>query len=521
MSEKIKFDKRNYRKHNDKNKNLINKSLKECGAGRSIVIDNENEIIAGNGIYEQAQKLNIPTKIIETDGTELVVVKRTDLNTNDEKRKQLAIMDNSTSDSSEFDLESLQADFDVEQLQDWGLDVEFENLEEQEIIEDEVPEEVETKCKLGDIWQLGNHRLMCGDSTSITDVEKLMDGAKADMVFTDPPYGMLKENKGVKNDSLDSIHQRDKKSLLEFNKKWIPLSINALKDNGSWYCWGIDEPLMDIYYCILKPYILNVKLTFRNLITWDKGIAQGQNSNLFRMYPVASEKCLFCQCGFQEGFNNNGDDYDYRFEAIRKYIEDECIKCGINEAKKFNSVLGATNKYQHLVTKSHWYLITEKDYLTLRSYAKDLGINAFDLPYNELKQKYNSLWAYFDNTHDNMNDVWHFPRTSQDERKQTGGHATPKPIALCARAINSSCRINEAVLDLFGGSGSTLIACEQLDRKCYMMELDPHYCDVILQRWENLTGKKAVLLNGEQREFKTLRQQSKPRRSQEERKERR
>ena len=155
MSQEIKFDKKNYRKHNARNKDLINKSLKKCGAGRSIVIDNEGEIIAGNGLYEQAQKLNIPTKIIETDGSELVVVKRTDLNTNDEKRKQLAIMDNSTSDSSEFDLDSLQADFDVEQLQDWGLDVEFESLEEQEIIEDEVPEEVETKCKLGDIWQLG------------------------------------------------------------------------------------------------------------------------------------------------------------------------------------------------------------------------------------------------------------------------------------------------------------------------------------------------------------------------------
>ncbi len=190
MSQEIKFDKKNYRKHNDRNKNLISKSLQECGAGRSIVIDNEGEIIAGNGIYEQAKKLKIPTKIIETDGSELVVVKRTDLNTDDEKRKQLAIMDNSTSDSSEFDLDSLQADFDVEQLQDWGLDVEFESLEEQEIIEDEVPEEVETKCKLGDIWQLGNNRLMCGDSTSITDVEKLMDGAKADMVFTDPPYNM-------------------------------------------------------------------------------------------------------------------------------------------------------------------------------------------------------------------------------------------------------------------------------------------------------------------------------------------
>lgn len=133
----IKFDKKNYRKHNDRNKDLINKSLKECGAGRSIVVDNEGEIIAGNGIFEQAQKLNIPTKIIETDGTELVVVKRTDLKTDDEKRKQLAIMDNSTSDSSEFDIESLQADFDVEQLQDWGLDVEFED-EDQEIVEDEL-----------------------------------------------------------------------------------------------------------------------------------------------------------------------------------------------------------------------------------------------------------------------------------------------------------------------------------------------------------------------------------------------
>lgn len=121
MSE-IKFDKRNYRKHNDKNKQLINKSLKECGAGRSIVIDNNNEIIAGNGIYEQAQKLGLKTKVIETDGTELVVVKRTDLATEDEKRKQLAVMDNSTSDSSEFELDLLQSDFDILNLQDWGID---------------------------------------------------------------------------------------------------------------------------------------------------------------------------------------------------------------------------------------------------------------------------------------------------------------------------------------------------------------------------------------------------------------
>ena len=172
--DKIKFDRRNYRKHNDRNKELINKSLKECGAGRSIVIDNDNEIIAGNGIYEQAQKLGLKTKVIETDGSELVVVKRTDLQTDDAKRKQLAVMDNSTSDSSEFNFELLQEDFDTEELEDWGLDVDFAiEEEEKEVVEDEVPEEVETRCQLGDIWQLGEHRLMCGDSTKVDDVEKL------------------------------------------------------------------------------------------------------------------------------------------------------------------------------------------------------------------------------------------------------------------------------------------------------------------------------------------------------------
>lgn len=118
----IKFDERNYRKHNQRNKDLINKSLTECGAGRSILIDNNNEIIAGNGIYEQAQVLNIPVKVVETDGSELVVVKRTDLSTDDEKRKKLAVMDNSTSDSSEFDLDLLQEDFEIEELKEIGFD---------------------------------------------------------------------------------------------------------------------------------------------------------------------------------------------------------------------------------------------------------------------------------------------------------------------------------------------------------------------------------------------------------------
>lgn len=121
----IKMDSKNYRRHNDKNKDLIKKSLKECGAGRSIVIDNDNEIVAGNGVYEQAKALDIPIKVIETDGSELVVVKRTDLKTKDEKRKKLALMDNSASDQVEWDFDNLRGDFDLELLEQMGVDLDL------------------------------------------------------------------------------------------------------------------------------------------------------------------------------------------------------------------------------------------------------------------------------------------------------------------------------------------------------------------------------------------------------------
>lgn len=117
----IKYDKNNYRIHSTENKQLIRKSLTDCGAGRSILLDNENEIIAGNGVYEQAKKLGIPVKIIESNGDELIAIKRTDLKTEDQKRKVLAVMDNTTSDSSEFDVEKLENDFGVGELSDFGI----------------------------------------------------------------------------------------------------------------------------------------------------------------------------------------------------------------------------------------------------------------------------------------------------------------------------------------------------------------------------------------------------------------
>lgn len=124
--EKITFDKRNYRRHDEKNKRVIRKSLEELGAGRSVVIDKDGALIAGNGVYEQAQKLKMPVRVVETDGSELVVVKRTDLATGDEKRKRLALADNVASDLSDFDDDLLHEDFSMEELSDWGLEFEQE-----------------------------------------------------------------------------------------------------------------------------------------------------------------------------------------------------------------------------------------------------------------------------------------------------------------------------------------------------------------------------------------------------------
>ena len=126
---KIKLDSKNYRVHTDKNKMIIDKSLKELGAGRSILIDSENEIIAGNGVFEQAEKQNIKIKIVETDGTELIAVKRTDLKTNDKKRKKLALIDNHSTDTSNFDFDVINVDFEEVELEEWGIEESLINLD--------------------------------------------------------------------------------------------------------------------------------------------------------------------------------------------------------------------------------------------------------------------------------------------------------------------------------------------------------------------------------------------------------
>ena len=472
---------KNTRKHQKKDVDNIAKSIEKFGMNDPIGIWKDNIIVEGHGRLLACKQLGM---------TEVPCVRLDHLT--DEQRREYAIAHNATAELSEWDLDILPDELAELDLSDFDFDFGIEDeKEETEIVEDEAPEvdeDAEPIAKLGDIWQLGRHRLMCGDSTDKETVELLMDGKKADMVFTDPPYGMKKEADGVLNDNLNYD------DLLEFNKKWIPLTFANTKENGSWYCWGIDEPLMDIYSHILKPMAKKNEITFRNLITWDKGHGQGQNAEGFMMYPIADEKCLFVVRGIQ-CLTLNADQYWEEYEPIRKYLYDERIKCGW-DIPTMKTIAGHSDKSRdHWTSKSQWNLPTKDVYEKFQAWARNNGVKAFEREYESLRREYESLRAYFDNTHDNMNNVWHFDRTSASERELTGGHATPKPIALCSRAIKSSSRENESVLDVFGGSGSTLIACEQLDRTCYMMELNPKYCDVIIKRWENLTGEKAVLIN--------------------------
>jgi DNA modification methylase len=421
-----------------------------------------------------------------------------------EQEREFIIKDNTS--GGDWDWEMLAMEWDADKLEEWGLDLpELIDPTELEAEEDdfEVPNGgVETDIVLGDLFEIGEHRLLCGDSTDSDAVARLMDGQKADMAHNDPPYGMKKEKDGVLNDNLNF------NDLLDFNREWIALQFMHLKENGSWYCWGIDEPLMDIYSEILKPYIADQKATFRNLITWDKGHGQGQNSENTRSYAIADEKCLFAMMGVQ-GFNNNADNYFEGWEPIRDYLLSQRIKAGW-DIPTMKRIAGHSDlSRDHWTCKSQWSMPTNEVYKCFQKWCIDNNVDAFKKEYEQLKKEYEQLKkeyeqlkkefystrAYFNNTHDNFNNVWKFERHLR--QGDEGGHATPKPIPLCERAIKSSCPDNGLVLDMFIGSGSTMVASHQLNRKCYGMELDPKYCQVIIDRMLKLDPSLKITKNGQ------------------------
>jgi len=265
----------------DKFKKLVQsiKDFPEMLSIRPIVVNQDMIILGGNMRFRACKEAGIKEiPVIVTDLPE-------------DKQREFLIKDNTS--GGEWDWDMLANEWDTDELEAWGLDLPVFDIKDEGTAEEdnyEVPDTIETDIVLGDLFEIGEHRLLCGDSTDSDQVAKLMNGQKADMAHNDPPYGMKKEKDGVLNDNLNYA------DLLDFNREWIDTQFMYIKENGSWYCWGIDEPLMDIYSEILKPYIAEQKLTFRNLITWFKnpsGLGDGQNNSLARSYGIITEKCLF------------------------------------------------------------------------------------------------------------------------------------------------------------------------------------------------------------------------------------
>ena len=387
--DKLKPYEKNARKHQEADLSTIKASISEFGMSDPIgVWGKDNIIVEGHGRYLACKEL----------GIEQVPVIHLDHLT-DEQRRAYALAHNKTAEMSEWDFDLLGdelADILDIDMSDFGFDLSEDEEEEAEIIEDEVPEQVEPIAKQGDIWQLGRHRLMCGDSTSVTDVEKLMNGNKADMIYTDPPYGMNLDTdfSGMKN-NLDFAKEKnftggkkyDQGIVDDFNPEMINTIITL--DVKETFLWGAD------YFAELLP-----NKNDGSWVVWDKR-ANG-NDNIEEDY--SSDK-MYGSC-FELCWSRN----KHKRDIARV---------------KWAGVFGTEQEFDH---KRH--------------------------------------------------------------------HPTQKPVKLSEWFIKRYSKEDDNVLDLFGGSGSTLIACEQLNRNCFMMELDPHYVDVIIARWEKFTGQKAVLLNG-------------------------
>ena len=382
----------NSRKHSDEQVAQIAASIKEFGWTNPILVDGDKGIIAGHGRLMAARNL----KMKEVPTIELNHL-------NDTQRKALIIADNKLALNADWDNELLTIELNELLADGFALDLlgfsvdEIQALLEPEVVEgltdeDAVPEvPEEPKTRLGDIYQLGNHRLMCGDSTSIDAVDKLMPET-ANMIFTDPPY-LMNFTGGIHADGSKSFNAKhggiknDKMSEQDGNDFLDAInSVITAKVDGAFYITfyrlGIDK-----YFASMD----RTGLKCRSLVIWDKGNHTLSNSDYMSMY----EPMFY-------GWVNNHKFYG--------------------------------------------------------------GKNGMD--------------------------IWRIKRTAKNDL-----HPTMKPVELVEKAVLDGSAINGIVLDLFGGSGSTMIACEKQNRHARLMELDPKYCDVIVKRWEEFTGKKAELLS--------------------------
>ena len=390
-----------------------------------MLIDSEYGIIAGHGRVLGATKLGmaeVPCLFIE-DLTEA-------------QKRAYILADNKLALDAGWDDEILKhelralddMDFDISiagfELQDMDFDLEEIEFEEEE--EEEIIPPTEPKAKAGQIYKLGNHRLMCGSSTSKEDVEKLLDGAVMDLCVTDPPYnvnyGSINESgwgkeransNKILNDNMDDA------SFHMFLYDFYTQMMNSLKDGGAFYIFHADSESLN-FRGALKECGGTVKQT---LIWVKNALVLGRQD-----YQWKHEPCLY---GWKEG-------------AGHYFINDRT----------------QTTVFE--------------DKVNLEKLTKD-----------ELLEMVKELLE------ENV------PTTiiREDKPMKNDVHPTMKPIKLISRLVKNSSKPKENVIDFFGGSGSTLISCEHLGRNCYTMELDPKYVDVIIERWEQLTGEKAELIS--------------------------
>jgi len=405
-------DPSNARMHDDKNLRAIEGSLREFGQRKPIVITQDNIIAAGNGTVEAAKRLG---------WTEIACV-RVPADWDADRIKAYALADNRTAELADWNQEILQKQ--LLELTEVGIDIKDFGFEVPEIpltdvvtFEDEVPDlPEEPKTKLGDIWQLGNHRLVCGDATDNQVVANALANELADCVFTDPPYnvayqGGTKDKLTIQNDDMGN------EQFAQFLLKFYKAAIENTKEGGPIYVCHADGSGN-----AFRNSMLEAGWLMKQVLIWVK-----------------------------DSFVLSRQDYNWQHEPIL-----------------YGWKPGAAHSW----------------------FGPFTNTTVLDKPMEELsKMKKEELIELLTKGFETSTVV----REKRPRRNDI--HPTMKPINLVARLLKNSCVAGNKVLDQFAGSGSTLIACEQLGLKAGIVELDPKYCDVIIQRWENLTGKKAELVN--------------------------
>lgn len=510
---------RNARTHSKAQVQQIAASIKEFGWTNPVLVDESGGIIAGHGRVLAAESLlmaKVPT--IELRGLSEV------------QKRAYVIADNKLPENASWDLKTLAIELEALKVADFSVSLlgfgpaELRSIATKDkdgLTEaDSIPEPPAVPIsRLGDVWILGPHRVMCGDSTSAGDVKKLMGGNTASLLHADPPYGMGKEADGVLNDNLYA------EKLDRFQMAWWTACRPHLEANASAYIWGTAPDLWRLWWA--GGLANSEPVTIRNEIVWDKKCIPGMGAEQITQYSEASERCLFFQLGrYVFLVNQTKDDYWPGWEPIRSWLCAQRDLAGLT-ASRIKELVG-NHMYGHWFGTSQWAFISAEHYATIANSPEAKAARAFARPFAELEAEYRETYRvyrgevrdprsqafraarpYFDNVHDVMYDVWEFPRVTGAERH---GHATPKPVAMMERVMRSSARPGEIVLEPFGGSGSTLMGCERTGRSCYAMEMQPQYVDVIVKRWEAHTGKKARLEGEEKTKALASRRRGKARR---------